>query len=88
LSGMVRPKPQNAPGTAPAKRSRLVVATWLVAAGWLLLGLGHLLTGKNDEAIKELTAALTTAGLPAAWSKGWLITADDPEVVELKCDDA
>lgn len=60
---------------------KLKLISLLTAVGWGLFALAALLRGDTAEAVKDLVAAGTTAGLPSVWLHGWVVTvpAPDPE---------
>lgn len=59
---------------AISNTQKLKLASLLAAAGWALVGLSSLLTGDTAGALEKFLAAITTAGLPSVWLKGWVIT--------------
>jgi hypothetical protein len=81
-------KPRAPENAAPKWFSRAQVVAIFLSLSLMAHGAAMLLKGDLNQAAVDFAGAMGTAGLPAAWTRGWIFTADDPASDGTKGDDA
>jgi hypothetical protein len=64
--------------------SRAQLAAIFLSLSLMAHGAAMLLAGKMDQAAADFAGALGTAGLPAAWTKGWIFSIEPEDGDEAK----
>jgi hypothetical protein len=70
-------EPAKAPKTtSPKWFSRAQLAAIFLSLSLMAHGAAMLVQGRLEQAAADFAGALGTAGLPAAWTKGWIFTVE------------